>query len=70
MKLITVDESVVNVIVAYYEQACEVGHAEGNRLFLRYLHELTEAQRVVIDAARKRSLAEIHNPLRFLAPHN
>ena len=38
MKLITVDESVVNAIVEYYAQGSEEAHAEGNRMFLRYLH--------------------------------
>ena len=37
MKLITVAESVVNAIVEYHAQGSEEAHAEGNRMFLRYL---------------------------------
>ncbi|MGX7612786.1 hypothetical protein [Klebsiella pneumoniae] len=53
MKLITVDESVVNAIVEYYAQGSEEAHAEGNRMFLRYLRELTGTQRVAVEVARK-----------------
>ena len=37
-----VGESVVNAIVEYHEQGSEEAHAEENRMFLRYLRELTE----------------------------
>lgn len=37
MKLITVDESVVNAIVEYYAQGSEEAHAEGNRIIRRQL---------------------------------
>ncbi|HBX8205901.1 TPA: hypothetical protein MIH51_28390 [Klebsiella pneumoniae] len=54
MKLITVDESVVNAIVEYHAQGSEEAHAEGNRMFLR------GTQRVAVEAARKQSLAAIN----------
>ncbi|HBX6210592.1 TPA: hypothetical protein ACXE8V_005217 [Pluralibacter gergoviae] len=53
MKLITVDESVVNAIVEYHAQGSEEAHAEENRMFLRYLRELTGTQRVAVEVARK-----------------
>lgn len=55
-----VGESVVNAIVEYHAQGSEEAHAEGNRRFLRYLHELTGTQRVAVEAARKQSLAAIN----------
>ena len=55
-----VGESVVNAIVEYHAQGSEEAHAEGNRMFLRYLHELTGTQRVAVEAARKQSLAAIN----------
>ena len=60
MKLITVDESVVNAIVEYYAQGSEEAHAEGNRMFLRYLHELPGTPRVAVEAARQQPLAAIN----------
>ncbi|MGK3285973.1 hypothetical protein ACSLOY_28595, partial [Klebsiella pneumoniae] len=36
-----VGESVVNAIVEYHAQGSEEAHAEENRMFLRYLRELT-----------------------------
>ncbi|MGI4594262.1 hypothetical protein ACR2YO_26165 [Klebsiella pneumoniae] len=65
MKLITVAESVVNAIVEYHAQGSEEAHAEGNRMFLRYLHELTGTQRVAVEVARKQSLAAINKGGRF-----
>ena len=55
-----VGESVVNAIVEYHAQGSEEAHAEENRMFLRYLHELTGTQRVAVEAARKQSLAAIN----------
>lgn len=55
-----VGESVVNAIVEYHAQGSEEAHAEGNRMFLRYLHELTGTQRVAVEVARKQSLAAIN----------
>ncbi|MCY2495201.1 hypothetical protein OW967_25730, partial [Klebsiella pneumoniae] len=48
-----VGESVVNAIVEYHAQGSEEAHAEENRMFLRYLHELTGTQRVAVEVARK-----------------
>ena len=55
-----VGESVVNAIVEYHAQSSEEAHAEENRMFLRYLRELTGTQRVAVEAARKQSLAAIN----------
>lgn len=48
-----VGESVVNAIVEYHAQGSEEAHAEENRMFLRYLRELTGTQRVAVEVARK-----------------
>ncbi len=47
-----VGESVVNAIVEYHAQGSEEAHEE-NRMFLRYLRELTGTQRVAVEVARK-----------------
>ena len=48
-----VGESVVNAIVEYHAQGSEEAHAEENRMFLRYLRELTGTQRVTDEGDRK-----------------
>ncbi len=48
-----VGESVMNAIVEYHAQGSEEAHAEENRMFLRYLRELTGTQRVAVEVARK-----------------